>query len=132
MYGSRDWLTFQDMMDHIKKEIEQYPGINKESTIIWMQILSGQSVDVFNFAEWATVSSEQQNSAEPSNNIESIYFQNGLEVGFGYQSETEFWTVMNTYYRDFFNEWGFFDWYKDGRYTYNAGGVLATGACLKL
>ena len=73
MYGSRDWLTFQDMMDHIKKEIEQYPGINKESTIISMQILSGQSVDVFNFAEWATVSSEQKNSAEPRNNIESIY-----------------------------------------------------------
>ena len=55
-----------------------------------------------------------------------------MENGFGYKSETEFWTVMNSYYRVKANDWGFFDWYMDGEYTYNAGGVIATGACMFL
>ena len=57
MYGSRNWLSFQDMMDHIIKDMEQFPGMT-ESTIEWMQILSGEPVEIFDFAEWATVSSK--------------------------------------------------------------------------
>ena len=66
------------------------------------------------------------------NGSQLLKIKDGMENGFGYKSETGFWTVMNGYYRDFFNEWAFFDWYMEGEYTYNAGGVIATGACMFL
>ena len=40
-------------MDHI---IEGIDKDNVEATIGWMQFLSGQNLDVFNFAEWLQVS----------------------------------------------------------------------------
>ena len=66
------------------------------------------------------------------NGSQLFKIKDGMENGFGYKSETEFWTVMNSYYRVKANDWGFFDWYMDGEYTYNAGGVIATGACMFL
>ena len=42
-------------MDYNHTVMEQFPGM-KESTMEWMQFLSGQDVTVFNFAEWAIVS----------------------------------------------------------------------------
>ena len=41
------------MMDHITEKID--PD-QVETTIGWMQALSGQDPDVFNFAEWLQVS----------------------------------------------------------------------------
>ena len=40
-------------MDHI---IEKIDPDQVDATIGWMQFLSGQPVDVFNFAEWLQVS----------------------------------------------------------------------------
>ena len=55
-----------------------------------------------------------------------------MENGFGYEAETGFWTVMNTYYRETFADFGFFDEYMEGAYEFNAGGVIATAACMQL
>lgn len=107
IYGTRSWMKFQDVMDHIHAEMDEDM---KESAMSWMQFLSGQTVEDFDFAEWA---------------------MNGMENGFGYEAETGFWTVMNTFYRDTFAEFGFFDEYKEGAYSYNAGGVIATAACMQ-
>lgn len=39
-------------MDHIHAEMDEEM---KESAMTWMQFLSGQTVDVFDFSEWAMV-----------------------------------------------------------------------------
>ena len=55
-----------------------------------------------------------------------------MENGFGYVAETQFWTAINTYYRDLFGNFSFFENYKGGAYNFNAGGVIATAACMPL
>ena len=39
-------------MDHLHAEMDED---GKESAMAWMQFLSGQTIDGFNFGEWAMV-----------------------------------------------------------------------------
>ena len=59
-----------------------------------------------------------------------MIIKNGMEDGFDYGEQSQFWDAMNTYYRNTFAGFDFFEVYKEGVFNYNAGGVIAVGACM--
>lgn len=46
------------------------------------------------------------------------------------QKEAEFWGEIDKSYRVFASTLGFFEKYKNGLYSYNAGGVIAIALCM--
>jgi hypothetical protein len=106
LYGTRSWMSFQDVMDKMHDDKEEK---HMESAMMWMQFFSEQSEDDFNFGAWA---------------------MDGMENGFGFASEAAFWGAVNTHYRNSDSLNNFLDNYADGDYNFNAGAVVATASCM--
>ena len=120
--GSQRWMTFQEVMNYIHEQMDEDM---LTSGTIWMQKLSGVDEDLFPFAEWEMVSCSREKHI--SNHLKS---KDGINNGFGLQKEKEFWEGIDGCYRDFASELGFFEKYKEGSYSYNAGGVIAIALCM--